>query len=188
MPKNQIFSWGATLVACGLLSACGFASAIDGDADSFGRFSGSAFGAITFYGFDDNEDGLGNSGSAAIAYPELHDRATEDLGTFDQPSTFAADRRYIPRGTRIYIPRLRKYFVMEDMCGACVSDASARRLKVDLFIGSNTQLQGTALRDCQHALTEGGYRQEIIFNPAATYPVSTKPLFKDGVCNTESFD
>lgn len=183
MHKNSKFLiWATTVVTCGLLSACGFASAVDGDIDSFGRFSGMTFGAITFYGFDDNDDGRGNTGSAAIAYPEIHERATEDIGTYDRPSTFAADRRYIPRGTRIYIPRLQKYFIMEDLCGACVRDASARRLKVDVFIGANTHIQGTALRNCQHALTESGYRQEIIFNPSPDYPVSTKPLFKDGVC------
>lgn len=54
-----------------------------------------------------------------------HEIATEGKGTFDDPNTFATAARdagspaeFAP-GTRIYVPEVRKYFVMEDQCYEC---------------------------------------------------------------------
>lgn len=145
------------------------------------------YGAVTFYGFDDNDDGAGTRGSAAIAYPGLHRIATEDVGTYERPSTFAADRRIAARGARIYIPKFRKYYIMEDLCGACQTSADRGQVKVDLFMGGNTALQGQPLVDCQRAHTTADHVEEIIFNPGPSHPVDTTPLFKNGVCNTVTY-
>src|SRR5262245_37696334 len=71
---------------------------------------------VTSYGYNDNNDPLGNYGTAVIEYPQIHDIATEDLGTYDQPVTFASDASEFAPGTIIYVPHLEKYFIMEDGC------------------------------------------------------------------------
>ena len=54
---------------------------------------------ITFYGFDDNDSGQGTSkGTSAIAHPVIHKEATEDIGSYDHPSTFAASKKIFQLG------------------------------------------------------------------------------------------
>ena len=173
-----------------LQSGCGESFTLPFGLTDEGSFGGerSIFGAVTFYGYDDNDDGKGTRGSAAIAYPGLHRLATEDLGTYDRPSTFATDKRIAGRGTRIYIPKFRKYYIMEDVCGACKVSADAGRVKVDLFMGGNTGLQGAPLVNCQRSHTTADHSEEIIFNPGPFHPVDPTPLFKDGVCSTATYN
>jgi hypothetical protein len=72
---------------------------------------------ITFYGFDDNDDGNpNNTGTLTISNPSVHKVATEDLGTYDQPGTLATDKSFIKPGTIVYVPSLQRYYVMEDTC------------------------------------------------------------------------
>ncbi|MGH3657350.1 MAG: hypothetical protein ACRDUA_11875 [Micromonosporaceae bacterium] len=55
-------------------------------------------------------------GSTAIAYPRVHRRAG-GTKTYAEAITFATNYHATdPPGTRIYVPRLAKYFVMEDDC------------------------------------------------------------------------
>lgn len=143
---------------------------------------------ITFYGFDDNDDGFGHYGNAVISNPGLHSIATEDLGTYDRPSTFATDIRLFKPGSRIYIPKFRKYYVMEDTCRACTEDYDHGEKHIDLFIGSNTQLQGSGLYDCQDFLTgDAQFDSVVILNPGPTWPVSSQKLYTQGVCSTQVF-
>jgi hypothetical protein len=65
---------------------------------------------FTLYGWYDN-----TPPSAEIAYPTTHDEAG-GTGTFADPLTFAAATGAARPGTKIWVPRLRKYFVMEDGC------------------------------------------------------------------------
>ena len=61
---------------------------------------------------------------ADISYPTVH-REAGGTGTYDDPITLAVghsrmdgrDILDIASGTRIYIPVVRKYFVVEDTCG-----------------------------------------------------------------------
>ena len=142
---------------------------------------------ITFYGYDDNDDGKGHFGSSAIALPSLHKIATEDFGTYDHPSTFATDTRIASKGTKIYIPRLHKYYIMEDKCGACTTAADAGSMRIDLYMGDNDALQGNSLDQCEMILTQVGSIDTVIVNPASTYPVSTTPLYSSGKCNQITF-
>src|SRR5579859_7095294 len=76
----------------------------------------------TSYGYNDNDDGMGHYGTAVISYPQIHSLATEDLGTYDQPVTFATDAGEFAPGTIVYVPFLQKYFIMEDGCVECTAD------------------------------------------------------------------
>lgn len=137
---------------------------------------------FTSYGYNDNDDGSGNYGTAVIAYPSSrHPIATEGLGTYADPITFATDPREIPSQTIIYVPYLQKYFIMEDECVECTADwNNGKKWRVDLFMGGNTSMQpAAALAECESSVT----RNDIMYvNAGPGYPVDTTPLFSGGVC------
>ena len=126
---------------------------------------------LTFYGFDDNDDGEGHYGTSVIAYPHLHKVATEDRGTYYQPSTCAAEKGFLKPGTKIYVPRLMKYYIMEDGCVECSQDWSSHKKRIDLFI----QGTGPKLIDRENELTLDSL-EIVVFDPPPHLPVSTKPL------------
>jgi hypothetical protein len=138
---------------------------------------------VTFYGYDDNDDGNGHFGTAVIAYPQfLHKIATEDEGTFTKPSTFAASTKYFAPGEIIYVPRVGKYYIQEDECVEANADATKGKIRCDLYIGGNTALQGKTLIACEDKLTADPYTDTVIRNPPPDLPVWPGPLF-DGVCH-----
>ncbi len=139
---------------------------------------------VTSYGYNDNDDGAGHYGTDVIAYPGLHQHATEDLGTFDHPTTFATDPREFTPGTKIYVPHLRKYFVMEDGCVECTADWNNRKYHVDLWMGPSALQPEPALDDCEAAIT-GNF--QIIPTPAPDLPVDTTPMFSDGRCTVHLY-
>src|ERR1041385_909076 len=68
---------------------------------------------MTFYGFPDN-----SPPGTGIAHPVIHDGAG-GKGTFADPITFAVApqvQKSVRPGEIIYIPSLKKYFIMEDDC------------------------------------------------------------------------
>ena len=75
---------------------------------------------LTGYTYWDNTP----PGSAAIARPVLRQRAG-GTGTWKNPITIAVGHSIVggrqtldyPEGTRFYLPRLRKYAIVEDVCG-----------------------------------------------------------------------
>lgn len=121
---------------------------------------------ITGYSYWDNSP----PGSATIARPVVHDRAG-GTGTYDDPITIAvghgrAGWHYAP-GTRIYLESLRKYAVVEDLCGACGSNHGGRP-HLDLYVGGeNTSAR--AASSCARSITAV---QSIVVNPKADYPVA----------------
>lgn len=137
---------------------------------------------FTSYGYNDNDDGMGHVGTAVIAYPSSHHPiATEGLGTFNDPITFATDPREIPAHTMIYVTYLQKYFFMEDGCGSCTTDwNNGNTWRTDLFMGGNNALQPEpALANCEAYIT----RNDIMYiNAGPGYTVDTTPLFSNGVC------
>ena len=143
---------------------------------------------ITFYGFDDNDNGQGTYAVNTISDPVIHQVATEDLGTYDNPTTFAGDEKYrfTKAGDIIYVPRVQKYYIMEDTCRECTADLNnSNKNRIDLFMGGNTQVQGPPLISCEEAYTLDPFTDSIILNPKKTYPVSTTPLFANGVCKPQ---
>ena len=137
---------------------------------------------FTSYGYNDNDDGFGHYGTAAIAYPDsIHPIATEGSGTYADPVTFATDPREIPKYSIIYVPYLQKYFRMDDGCAECTRDwDNGHKWRTDLFMGGNSALQpGPALTKCEEYIT----RKDIMYiNPGPGYTVDTTPLFSGGAC------
>jgi hypothetical protein len=133
---------------------------------------------ITFYGYPDNDP----PNSDAIAFPRsagyktLHNRAA-GAGSQRDPITFAAGPRFRAQhavGTRIYVPYLKKYFILEDLCASC-STANW----VDLWIGGKGYPKNTVLAQENHLTrlsSEGG--EAVILRPAANLPVDSTPLMK----------
>ncbi|NUS36998.1 MAG: hypothetical protein HOQ04_11190 [Pseudarthrobacter sp.] len=64
------------------------------------------------------------AGSATISHPVLH-KSAGGAGTFEDPITIAVghslasgrDVLDFPAGTRLYLPDVRRYFIVEDTCG-----------------------------------------------------------------------
>ncbi len=132
---------------------------------------------VTFYAARDNDP----SGSREIAYPgptPRHAQATADLGTFDHPITLASAVAWLPVGTRVYVPRFRKYYIMEDQCVTCENDWSQSRLHhVDLYMSNSVQPGVIA---CEDAATRGKAQSDTIqLNPPPGLPVDTTPLYTD---------
>jgi hypothetical protein len=142
---------------------------------------------ITSYGYNDNDDGQGHFGTAAIAYPSSkHPIATESSGSFDDPVTFATDPRELAPPTLIYVPHVRKYFVMEDGCAECTVDwNNGQKWRTDLYMGPNNALQPEpALADCEASITRN---TTIYINPGPGYPVDTQKMFDNGRCTVHIY-
>jgi hypothetical protein len=54
---------------------------------------------VTFYGFDDNDDGNPTHlGTGVISHAAIHGSAEEDLGTYESPGTLATDVNFLTPG------------------------------------------------------------------------------------------
>lgn len=125
---------------------------------------------ITGYTFWDNTP----PGSAAIARPVVHDEAG-GTGTFDDPITVAVGRsgsgwRFAP-GTRLYIEGLRKYAVVEDLCGSCGKGHGGNPW-LDLYVGGSDTGSRMATQ-CAMKITGV---QDIVLHPTPGYPVAPGEL------------
>ena len=93
---------------------------VDGDivvesVTSEGRAQEVVSSYVTFYGFDDNDDGHPTHlGTGIISNATIHGFANEDLGTYERPGTLATDASFLTPGTKVYVPELQRYYVMED--------------------------------------------------------------------------
>jgi 3D (Asp-Asp-Asp) domain-containing protein len=119
------------------------------------------------YGFPDNDP----PDSATIANPVLH-RQAGGIGTFGDPITFASDPKVIPFGTKIYVPFLHKYFIMEDICAEAVRHPGISH--VDLWAGGNASTTVSALLAVEDANTRDA--ATIIVNPDPDHPVNVTPF------------
>jgi 3D (Asp-Asp-Asp) domain-containing protein len=127
-----------------------------------------ASGPITFYAARDNDP----PGSRAIAYPGiLHDQAGGS-GTFADPLTFATAVGVFKPGTRIYVPDVQLYFILEDTCASCSGH------QIDLWAGPATDSGVVA---CEESLTRGGARPYEV-NPPPGRPVVAGDLYQSGKC------
>jgi uncharacterized caspase-like protein len=143
-------------------------------------------------------------GSSEIAFPKsdgfptVHDLAGGD-GTYDDPITIAvghvmADGKSTPDfapGTRFYIPNIRKYFIVEDVCGEgsepqngpChkldpEAEATGATIWLDMWIDGQSATNEQA-KSCSAHLTEGFV---VIENPAPNYVVVPGAVLSDGHC------
>jgi hypothetical protein len=166
-----------------LISATGTTHA-DTVVSSKGEQSFTAF--LTGYTYWDNTP----PGSAAIARPVVHRRAGGE-GTYDDPITIAVGHRIdgarqtldFAAGTRFYIESLRKYAIVEDVCGdgnepqngPCHTGKNGHPW-LDLYLGgANASVQ--AATACANRITR---LQTLVINPGPDYPVAPGEVVASG--------
>jgi hypothetical protein len=141
---------------------------------------------LTGYTFWDNTP----PGSSAIARPVIRNRAG-GTGTYEDPITIAVGHRIerqrqtldYPEGTRFYIPRLRKYAIVEDVCGdgprpqegPCHSGHQGLPW-LDIWIGGRGQSPESA-DACARRITAV---QEFVIHPAPGLPVDAGEIAANG--------
>ena len=150
---------------------------------------------ITAYTWYDNTP----AGSPDISHPVLHKKAG-GTGSYADPVTIAVghslatgqDVLDFPAGTRIYLPDVRRYFIVEDTCGdgptpetgPCHADAEKHRgasTWLDIWIGGEGESESFA-SDCTEQVT--GVRAAV-FNPADNYVVASgEGVIHDGICDS----
>ncbi|MEU6646458.1 hypothetical protein ABZ863_28480 [Saccharomonospora sp. NPDC046836] len=172
MPKTTTsLATAATLILAGALVVEGGPGGVVGVSSGPG-LAGHA-GKITYYAARDNDP----AGTATIAYPRssgaptLHDQAG-GTGTFADPLTFAAQEGIFEPGTRIYVPHVQRYFMLEDICATC--DGT----HVDLWTGPAID-EGVIA--CENRLTLDG-PQSYQVDPPPGLPVEPGYLYRDGQC------
>ncbi|MGN7253326.1 hypothetical protein [Arthrobacter sp. SAFR-014] len=138
-------------------------------------------------------------GSATISHPVLH-RTAGGTGTYADPVTIAVghslatgeDVLDVPAGTRIYLPDVRRYFIVEDTCGdgndpengPCHQGANAQgtnsTIWIDMWIGGQSTDAAGADR-CAGRVTAV---HTAVFNPASNYVVAPgEGVIHDGMCD-----
>jgi len=141
-------------------------------------------------------------GSPAISHPVRHQHAG-GVGSFRNPITLAVGHRIrggrdildYRAGTRMYLPHVRRYFIVEDTCGdgprpqrgPCHDlDTAPRRATtwVDLWVGGGAGDRKRAVQRCASRITDGDGHQvhPIIVRPRRGYPVVRGALFHGGRC------
>lgn len=152
----------------------------------------------TAYDFWDNTP----PGSAEISDPVLH-RTAGGKGTYTNPVTVAVghsisaghDVLDYARGTRFYVPNVRRYFLVEDTCGDGPKPQNGpchrldtpgnrapkgAKLWIDLWAGGSkaTRSQG---EKCMSKITDGnGAVHTVIINPRKDYVVVSGDLIGAG--------
>jgi 3D (Asp-Asp-Asp) domain-containing protein len=150
---------------------------------------------VTAYTWFDNTP----EGSPDISHPVLHKKAG-GTGTYEDPVTISVghslktgdDVLVFPAGTRIYLPDVRRYFIVEDTCGdgptpedgPCHSGADEHgdaSIWIDIWIGGEGENASFAQR-CTQQVT--GVRTAV-FDPADNYIVASGGgVMHDGECDT----
>jgi hypothetical protein len=138
-------------------------------------------------------------GSAAISHPVLHQSAG-GTGTYADPITIAVghslatgeDVLDFPAGTRIYLPDVRRYFIVEDTCGdgndpqggPCHQGVNAggtnSTIWIDMWIGGES-MSADGADECASKVTDV---KTAVFNPASNYAVAPGAgVIHDGKCD-----
>lgn len=149
----------------------------------------------TGYSYYDNTP----AGSADISNPIIHKKAG-GTGTFNDPITVAVghtkskgkDTLDYPEGTKMYIPSLHKYFIVEDTCGdgatpqngPCHTGYTQSGKKyswIDLWVGGST-VGKTKSDACMDKITD---IHKVIINPVNNYVVNSGAVSDSG-CNSYS--
>jgi hypothetical protein len=140
---------------------------------------------LTFYGWWDNTPPGGD-----IAYPKIHDTAG-GKGTYADPITFATSTSELKAGTKVWVPRVKKYFIMEDGCDECSQDwnghgpnGGPKLRHIDLWLGGKGGSAFNAI-DCEDALTHYNDDGTPVMEPVVVDPPSNEaydptPIFDTG--------
>lgn len=130
---------------------------------------------VTYYGWPDNDPaGTAIAYPKVDGYPTIHNGAG-GIGTFNDPITFAAKVGRFPVGTKIYVPYIKKYVILEDTCASCTTNW------IDIWMESDGNNTNKVIA-CEEYWTKENQLVEV--NPPAGREVSTLPLFNKstGVC------
>lgn len=141
---------------------------------------------LTGYGWPDN-----TPASANISDGVIHSSAG-GTGTYADPITIAVGHSIIsgkdildyPKGTKFYLPALRKYFIVEDTCGdgnapqngPCHTGYQGKPW-LDAWVGGQNAA-ASSVYACEDKIT-GVHK--VIQNPASNYAVTSGPIF-NGTC------
>lgn len=128
--------------------------------------------SLSGYSFQDNTP----AGSAIISMPVLHSKAG-GTGTYADPITTAvpgsSSSPETPKGTRIYVARLKRFFIVEDS-GATKESVT----HFDLYVGG----EGFSKSDSDACMNSYTDKLPVIINPPAGLPVTVGPLTTRGGC------
>ena len=113
--------------------------------------------------------------SAAIAHPVIHGTAG-GVGTYRDPITLAVaykgKKPQFPYGTRFYLPKWKKYFIVEDICGACDRVPKGAEYKIDLWLDARN-LDRELARKCTYRNTGA---HTAVKNPPSGLAVDTRRI------------
>lgn len=141
---------------------------------------------LTGYSYWDNTP----PASAIIGRPVIHEIAA-GIGTYDDPVTLAVGWRIdgdqvsedFQPGTRFYIPRLRKYAIVEDLCGDGVKPQGGPchigwegYPWLDIYVDGSTH-NAEDSKQCMEKLTG---IQAVLIKPRKGYPISPGPIVEAG--------
>jgi hypothetical protein len=130
-------------------------------------------GYVTGYSWYDNDP----PGSAAIAYTDVRGRTEAGgTGTFEDPLTVAAPVGGLPKGTKVYIPHLERYGIVEDECATSHSAPDGCTADVDVWVDGRDLPEAT-VDQCMSDLTGD---HPFVVNPAAGKPVRSGPVCGGG--------
>jgi hypothetical protein len=153
---------------------------------------------VTGYTWFDNTP----RGSARISDPVLH-RSAGGTGTYADPVTLAVghvvsggrDVLDLRAGTRVYLPHLHRYGIVEDTCGdgprpqdrPCHDLRQAPRgavLWLDVYVGGSARDSEHAVAACAGKVTDGDGRRlrTVVVDPPPGYPVHAGLPFSGGRC------
>jgi hypothetical protein len=186
-----------TALICGVLIATGARAATTSTVGS-GREHQLRNVYVTGYTWFDNTP----RGSASISDPVRH-RTAGGAGTYSDPVTLAVGHTIVggrdvldlPAGTRLDLPHLRRYAIVEDTCGdgprpqtaPCHDLRRAPRgasLWLDLYVGGGPKDNERAVSSCAGTVTDGDGRalRTVIVNPRPGLLVRTGLPFSGGRC------
>ncbi|UOX85987.1 discoidin domain-containing protein [Amycolatopsis sp. FBCC-B4732] len=139
---------------------------------------------LTFYGWWDNTPPGGD-----ISYPRIHDTAG-GKGSYADPITFATSSDELKPGTKVWVPRVKKYFIMEDGCDECSDDWNSQGPNggpglrhIDLWLGGQGGSAFDAI-DCEDALTHYNPDNTPVMEPVVVDPPSNEPYDATPIFNT----
>jgi hypothetical protein len=127
---------------------------------------------LTGYSYQDNTP----PGSAEVSNPIVHHEAG-GTGTFSDPITVAVpDNDQFGPGTKFYLPRVKRYVIIEDTGASSASESSDEHL--DMWSDGEGASEDE-VSDCMSQFT-GTTTAEV--KPPPGRPVLAGPIYSKGVC------
>lgn len=131
--------------------------------------------AITFYSYGDN-----TPAGKSIAYPKVHQEAG-GRGTYADPITVSVEEGFLKPGTRLYVNDLKKYMIVEDLCGDPPCGTHDTKNYIDVWMNSEKGSDKEAVTQCQYKWTrrtkDGDKPKQVVIEPSEDLPVDTTPFF-----------